>query len=114
MSDMSKAPVISIDRNTLVPIGLLVAVVGSAIAAVMWLSSVLIAWQKEDAGRREVESKERQELALRLQRIEIELQGVRKSVTDTLNDHVSKGHLQEWIRLLAAQNPTLSVPRLER
>lgn len=42
MSDDPKAPIFTLDRSTLVPLGLLVAVVLSSISATVWLNTRLL------------------------------------------------------------------------
>lgn len=116
MTDASapRQAIITVDKTTLVPIGLLVSVVTCSIAVAVWLANILLGYQEEEARRRELDSQARAEMALRLQGIEFQVSSVSKLLTDSLSDRWSISSMHEWARLLAAQNPTLNVPAVKQ
>lgn len=97
------APVIRIDRSTLVPIGLLITVVGSAIGATLWLQGTMLEL---------VHNSDKSTLKL-----EQQIQGVKSDVRLlTQRVEAADGHqftssdMKRWCELLSANNPDLKVP----
>lgn len=88
MSQEQKAPLFTLDRSTLVPIGLLVSVVLASITATTWLHGTLL---KLDHKIEQLN-----------QRVGL--------LTDGVRDRWTGGDMRTWAELLAARNPTLSVP----
>ena len=86
MSDDQKKPILSIDRETLVPLGLLLAVVVSAIGATTWIQGTLLGLK----GQIELLS----EKVMTIQQHEVW----------SIDNH------DTFAELLQARNPTIGVP----
>lgn len=106
-SQNDKTPAFSIDKSTLVPIGLLVSIVLLVTAGTWQLSSVLGSFQREQFSRD-------QEFALKFQRIEMSLQQLQDTVASTVTDRWRRHEMREWANLLKANNPSLNVPEVPR
>jgi hypothetical protein len=81
-----REPIIRIDRNTLIPIGLLVSVVISAISATLWIQSTMMALQYSV---REVDTK---------------VDGINKRVDHITNGWWSYADMKAWVREANANN----------
>lgn len=94
-----RKPILSLDRDTLVPIGLLVAVVLSAITATVWINSTML------------------ELKHAVDKANDRIQAVDTRVTD-LQGQVSDGNgekwtfadMRRWVALANARNPATPLP----
>ncbi|MCR9245635.1 MAG: hypothetical protein NXI31_11435 [bacterium] len=96
-----------INRQTLIPIGLLVAVVMSAIAGTWKIASALGDFQ-EDLAKRDANQ------ALRFQRIELKIESLEGAIqNDTKNDWAFQD-MRAWVEVLAARNQSMSVPKVEK
>jgi len=102
-----KLPVFTLDKSTLVPLGLLIAVVLAATGGTWQLSSVLHEFKTEQSSRDH-------EFALKFQRIEIQLQQVQDTVTLNGADRWRRSDMREWVALLKANNPTMTVPEVTK
>lgn len=88
MSDDKQSTFLAINRETLVPLGLLAGVVLSAITATVWLQGTLLGLKGQ-----------------------IEVLGERISTLQTSgSDRWTATEMHAWSELLAARNPTMHVP----
>ena len=94
----------TLDRGTLVPLGLLIAVVLSAIGGTWQVGSVMSTFSGQLADQRH-------EFSLRFQSLEIQLKQLQAS---TVTDRWHRSDMREWSSLLQSQNPDLQVPKVNR
>ena len=113
MSDTTedrKKSVISIDRETLVPIGLLVSVVLTAVGSVLWLGtqfSDLAAVQQAAAFDRERGMLQlRNEIAI----LSGDIKALQVQVQNTQDDRWRYHDMKAWVEILKAKNPALDIP----
>jgi hypothetical protein len=83
-----------LDKETLLPLGAAITIIAAACGATIWLNTQLSELRTEYR-------EHRAETSYRLQRIEDQ---VRSSAG------IGDREMQLWIRLLKAENPTLSIP----
>jgi hypothetical protein len=92
----SRKPLIS--KETVVPLGIVIAVIGVA---------VLSAWDVASALSKSTADSEH-----RLERIEFKMEAIQQSIEAIDSNRYSRQELQMWAELLRAKNPTLDVPPL--
>jgi hypothetical protein len=109
-----RSPIIRIDRDTLVPIGLLVSVVMSAVGAVWWISSTIHELTQQQREAWFVQQTAMLELKGQLDVLKSELRLVASQVQDGSSDRWRFADMVAWAKLLAAQNPTLTIPQPSR
>jgi hypothetical protein len=85
-------PIFTVDRNTLVPIGLLVAVVISSISATVWINTRLIG------------------LTHSIERLDERLTELRTQVTNGSADRWTSNDMLRWVDLANASNPSIKLP----
>lgn len=102
-----KKSLFAVDKNTLVPLGLLIAVVLSATAGTWQLATALHTFQDDQTERG-------QEFALKFQRIEIQLEQLQKAVIQEGFGRWGRLEMREWAAALKANNPNLSVPEVSK
>jgi hypothetical protein len=90
--DANRSPVFSIDRNTLVPIGLLVAVVVSSISATVWINTQLL------------------KLSNSIDRLDERVAELRSQVANGTADKWSRADMVHWVDLANASNVALKLP----
>lgn len=94
-----RKPLLSLDRDTLVPIGLLVTVVLSAITATVWINTTMLELQHGvDKANTHIQS-----LDLRVTDVQAQMAGA-NSQTWTWAD------MRHWVELVNASNPASKLP----
>ena len=90
--DETKAPLFQLDRSTLVPLGLLVAVVVSSISATVWINTRLL------------------ELGFSIQKVNDRLTELQQQVSNGSNDRWTAADMRNWVDLANASNAALKLP----
>jgi hypothetical protein len=99
MNDTPSKKIFTLNSETLVPIGLIATVVGSAVAVSFWLNSSLLDLRYN---QRDTNSRIEQ---LAAQIADLKDQGAR-----TNNDRWSRLDMIRWVELANAKNPTAALP----
>lgn len=86
-------------QQTLVPLGLLVAVVLTAVGGTWTLARVFA----------DMESNQ----ALRFQRLELKLDSLEQAVSSAHNDKWTRTDMRSWVDALQARNSSISVPDIK-
>ena len=87
-----KEPFLKIDRTTLVPIGLLVAVVISAISATVWINTYLL------------------RLTYSVEALNERVTALSTRLDAATGDRWTMSDMVAWVALTAAKNPALVLP----
>lgn len=98
------SPVIRFDRSTLVPIGLLITVVLSAIGATSWIVVTVLEMRHSS-------EKSAMEQQGQYRELSAKVDGLVALVERSNNGHISRDEWRSWCELLKARNPAMEVPR---
>lgn len=99
MATESKNSMFVLDKNTVVPLGLLLTVVAAMTSGALWIQSSFIELKYE----LESTNHKIQEQILKMNDLKSEIQ-------EKMTDRWSKTEMINFINLLKAKNPSLSIP----
>jgi hypothetical protein len=100
-----KKPLFAVDKETLVPLGLLIAVVLAATAGTWQLAVALHSFQSTQSSRD-------QEFALKFQKIELQLQQLQQALASEGSGRWNRTDMREWAANLRASNPNITIPEI--
>lgn len=101
------SPLIRVDKSTLVPVGLLVTVVLSAISMTTWLQGSI-------AEMRGTQEKNVLILTSEMNLLRLKIEELGNKITNMQGSFVRDDDMQSWITLFRAQNPNITVPELPK
>lgn len=108
-----KQPLLRIDRETLVPIGLLVGVVLAAIGATTWINQTIASLIQETREANHEREKSTMLLRSELATLQADVRIIGARVDGSMADRWRGADMRQWAELLQAKNPSIVVPHVE-